>query len=262
MTSSPDVSTRIALVTGGSRGVGRACVETLACRGYTVFAVGRDKAALDSVRQFADDSKWRVHTRVCDITDEQSVVELFSEIGNLRQYVDILVNNAGAGVSAPVRSTTREQMIDQFVGNVLGAYQCTRAALPHMIEVGWGRLVFIASTAGLVGSRYTSAYASAKHALVGFTRSVAAECVGTGITSNAVCPTYVRTDMTARSVERIVERTGITEENALGNLTGASSLGRLLEPVEVAEAVAYLVSEHAGAINGQALVLDGGTIQH
>jgi NAD(P)-dependent dehydrogenase (short-subunit alcohol dehydrogenase family) len=130
--------------------------------------------------------------------------------------------------------------------------------LPGMVERGGGRIVTVASRAGVAGGRYTSAYTASKHAAVGLMRAVAAEVVGTGVTANAVCPTFVRTDMTSESVRRIVERTGRSESDAEAALASASPLGRLLEPDEVAFAVAFLAAPEAGAINGQTLILDGG----
>ena len=145
--------------------------------------------------------------------------------------------------------------------NATGAFLCTRAVLPGMLERGSGRIVTVASTAGRAGARYTAAYTASKHAAVGLMRAVAAEVAGTGVTANAVCPAFVRTDMTARSVERIVARTGRSEADAEAALAEAAPLGRLLEPEEVAFAVAFLAAAEAGAINGQTLILDGGGIQ-
>jgi len=145
--------------------------------------------------------------------------------------------------------------------NATGAFLCTRAALGGMVERGTGRIVTVASTAARAGLRYTAAYTASKHAAVGLMRAVAAEVAGTGVTANAVCPTYVRTEMTERSIARIVAVTERSEEEAEAALIASSPLGRLLEPDEVAFAVAFLAAPEAGAINGQALVLDGGGIQ-
>jgi NAD(P)-dependent dehydrogenase (short-subunit alcohol dehydrogenase family) len=221
------------LVTGGTRGIGAAVVERFRAAGDEVIAVGR-----------AD----------CDVTDEAAVAALFERIG----VVDVLVNNAGVASSAPLERTTLADWREQLEINATGAFLCTRAALPGMVERGTGRIVTVASRAGVAGSRYTSAYTASKHAAVGLMRAVAAEVAGTGVTANAVCPTFVRTDMTSESVRRIVERTGRSESEAEAALTSASPLGRLLEPDEVAFAVAFLAAPEAGAINGQTLILDGG----
>jgi NAD(P)-dependent dehydrogenase (short-subunit alcohol dehydrogenase family) len=227
---------RRVLVTGGTRGIGAAIAARLAGAGDDVVAVGR-----------AD----------CDVSDETAVATLFERVGP----VDVLVNNAGVSTSAPLARTTRAEWDAQMAVNATGAFLCTRAALPAMVERGSGRIVTVASTAGVTGARYTAAYTTSKHAAVGLTRAVAAEVAGTGVTANAVCPTFVRTDMTADSLRRITETTGRSAQEAEAALVAASPLGRLLEPDEVAFAVAFLAAPEAGAINGQTLILDGGGIQ-
>jgi NAD(P)-dependent dehydrogenase (short-subunit alcohol dehydrogenase family) len=224
---------RRVLVTGGTRGIGAAIVERFRAAGDEVVAVGRAE---------------------CNVTDEAAVAALFERIGE----VDVLVNNAGVASSAPLERTTLADWREQLDVNATGAFLCTRAALPGMVERGGGRIVTVASRAGVAGGRYTSAYTASKHAAVGLMRAVAAEVAGTGVTSNAVCPTFVRTDMTSESVRRIVERTERSESEAEAALASASPLGRLLEPDEVAFAVAFLAAPEAGAINGQTLILDGG----
>jgi NAD(P)-dependent dehydrogenase (short-subunit alcohol dehydrogenase family) len=227
---------RVVAVTGGTRGIGRAVAERFAAAGEHVVALGRE---------------------TCDVTDEAAVAEAFERIGP----VDVLVNNAGISSSAPLGRTTLDDWRGLMEVNATGAFLCTRAALPGMLERGSGRVVTVASTAGRTGARYTAAYSASKHAAVGLMRAVAAEVAGTGVTANAVCPAFVRTDMTRRSVERIASVTGRGEAEAEGALAEASPLGRLLAPEEVAFAVAFLAAREAGAINGQTLILDGGGIQ-
>jgi NAD(P)-dependent dehydrogenase (short-subunit alcohol dehydrogenase family) len=227
---------RRVLVTGATRGIGAAIAARFAGAGEDVVPVGR-----------ADG----------DVSDEAAVAALFERVGP----VDVLVNNAGVASSAPLERTTLADWDAQLAVNATGAFLCTRAALPAMVERGSGRIVTVASTAGVTGARYTVAYTAAKHAAVGLTRAVAAELAGTGVTANAVCPTFVRTDMTAESVRRIGETTGRSETEAEAALAAASPLGRLLEPDEVAFAVSFLAAPEAGAINGQTLILDGGGIQ-
>jgi NAD(P)-dependent dehydrogenase (short-subunit alcohol dehydrogenase family) len=229
------VSRRV-VVTGGTRGIGAAIAARFAAAGDDVVAVGHAE---------------------CDVTDEAAVAALFERVGP----VDVLVNNAGVAGSAPLKRTTLADWRTQLDVNATGAFLCTRAALRGMLERDSGRIVTVASTAGLHGGKYTSAYTASKHAAVGLTRAVAAEVAGTGVTANAVCPAFVRTDMTTESVRRIAHTTGRSEQEAEAALAAASPLGRLLEPEEVAFAVAFLAAPEAGAINGQTLILDGGGIQ-
>ncbi|OXM54838.1 SDR family NAD(P)-dependent oxidoreductase [Amycolatopsis alba] len=227
---------RIVVVTGGTRGIGAAIAARFQAAGDQVHAPGR-----------AD----------CDVTDEAAVARYFDGLGP----VDVLVNNAGISASAPLAKTSLDQWRTQFEVNATGAFLCTRAVLPGMRSRDTGRIVTVASTASHIGYRYTAGYTASKHAAVGLMRATAAEVAGTGVTANAVCPAFVRTDMTAASVARIQERTGRDEADAEAALAAASPLGRLLEPDEVAHAVTFFAAAEAAAINGQTLVLDGGGIQ-
>jgi NAD(P)-dependent dehydrogenase (short-subunit alcohol dehydrogenase family) len=243
------VTPRVVVVTGGGKGIGRAVVARFAAAGDRVVAVGRERTALEESDASA--------AEVCDVTSEVEVEAVFARLGR----VDVLVNNAGVATSAPLARTTLEDWHAQLAVNATGAFLCTRAVVPGMIERADGRVVTVASTAGRVGSRYTAAYTASKHAAVGLMRAVAAEVAGTGVTANAVCPNFVRTEMTHRSIARIVSTTGRDEAGAEKALAASSPLGRLLEPDEVAFAVQFLAAPEAAAINGQTLVLDGGGIQ-
>ncbi len=243
--------TRTVVVTGGAKGIGRAVVMKFAALGDQVVALGRDETAL---RRLGGDG---IRTVVCDITDEDAVTQTFAEI----ETVDVLVNNAGIAESAPLARTSLSSWLAHFDVNVTGAFLCMRAVVPGMRERGHGVIVTIASTNGRIGTPYTSAYTASKHAAVGLTRAVASELAGTGVRVNAVCPTFVRTDMTRRSIERIVESTGRTPEESEDALAHLSPLGRLLEPEEIADTIAYLASDAAASITGQTVVMDGGGVQ-
>jgi NAD(P)-dependent dehydrogenase (short-subunit alcohol dehydrogenase family) len=224
---------RVVVVTGGKKGIGKAIAERFSAAGERVEAVGRAEL---------------------DVTDEASVQLYFERLGR----VDVLVNNAGIASGATLTRTTLADWRAHLDVNATGAFLCTRAVVGGMIERGDGRIITVASVAGLVGAPYTGAYAASKHAAIGLMRATAAEVAGTGVTANAVCPAYVDTDMTRRTISTIVEKTGRTAEDAQSALEGMTPLGRLLDPDEVAAAVVYLASPEAAAINGQALVLDGG----
>jgi 3-hydroxybutyrate dehydrogenase len=248
---------QVAVVTGAGRGIGAATARALAEAGLSVVVAARSRDQIE--RQTAELVAMGRQARavVCDVTSEASVQALSRAAAELGP-VAVLVNNAGAAASMPVARTSLEDWNRLMGVNATGAFLCIRAFLPGMVERQWGRVVNVASTAGLTGGKYLAAYSAAKHALVGLTRSVAAEVAGTGVTVNAVCPAFVDTEMTAETVGRIVAKTGRSREEALAAALASVGQTRLISAEEVAEAV---VSLSAVAVthppNGEALILDG-----
>lgn len=243
---------RHALVTGGSRGIGRAIAHALTVAGARVTILGRDVAALDAaVNAGAADTGI-----VADITDETAV----NAVLNRLPPVDILVTNAGAAATAPFAKTDSEIIRRMIDINLLGCSRFVQGLAPAMIKRGSGRIVAIASTAGLKGYGYVSAYVAAKHAVVGYVRAVAVEIAKTGVTINAVCPGFTDTDLVAESLDKIVAKTGRSREAALAELTKHNPQGRLVAAGEVADAVLWLCGSGSTAINGQAIAVAGGEI--
>jgi NAD(P)-dependent dehydrogenase (short-subunit alcohol dehydrogenase family) len=246
---------RHAVVTGASRGIGAAIAARLAQLGVQMTLIGRDRVALE--REAA--RSWNAHAVVCDVTDAAQVDRAFAEARD-RAPVAILINNAGIAESAPFLKTS-DEMLDRLMNvNVTSAFRCTRAALPSMLELGWGRVVSISSIAGLHGAAYITAYCATKHALVGFTRALAAETARQGITVNAVCPGYVDTDLVRNAVSRIVAKTGHDADRVVGEMVRHNPQGRLIRPEEVADAVAWLCGPEAGSVSGQAIAITGGDV--
>lgn len=252
---------RSAVVTGGGRGIGEAVARRLAAAGVAVLLAARTRAQVDAVADSIRAAGGRAWPATCDVADETSVHDLADAAREHLGAVDILVNNAGLSASSPLHRTTLEEWNRLIAVNATGAFLCTRALLPAMLERGWGRVVNVASVAGLHGARYIAAYTASKHALVGLTRATAAEVAGRGVTVNAVCPGYVDTSMTDDSVARIAARTGRSEAEARTAILALSPAGRLLTPEEVADAVLYLCGEQAANVHGHALVIDGGALQ-
>jgi NAD(P)-dependent dehydrogenase (short-subunit alcohol dehydrogenase family) len=248
---------RTVVVTGGAKGIGRAATAAFAALGDRVVALGRDADALAALPDSLGVVGAQVETARCDVADEAQVEEAFAGIG----AVDVLVNNAGVAISAPLAKTSLADWENQLAVNATAAFLCSRAALPGMLERDSGSLLTVASTAGKVGARYTAAYTASKHAAVGLMRALAAEVAGTGVRANAVCPTFVDTEMTERSVANIVAATGRDAAESRKALERAAPLGRLVDPHEVAATLVWLASAEAAPINGQTIVIDGGGIQ-
>lgn len=248
---------RGAVVTGGGRGIGAAVVEALAGEGCAVVAAARSGSEVEAVAEALSGSGHRAHAVACDVTDPDQVTALMEEAASMVGTVDILVNNAGTASSDPVARVTLEEWNRVLAVNATGPFLCIRAALPGMVARGWGRIVNVASVAALKGERYIAAYAASKHAELGLTRAVAAEVEGTGVTVNAVCPGYVDTPMTHATLDRVVEKTGLTREQALGAVLRHGGQARLIAPEEVARVVLDLCLEGAADANGRAVIVDG-----
>ena len=245
---------RLALVTGGGRGIGAAIAHTLAARGAKVVVTGRSAAELAEVAAAIDGV-----AVVADLADRAGTDQMIATVRGLGR-VDVLVNNAGIAESAPLADTD-DAMWDRIMElNATAPFRLTRAFVPAMVAAGWGRVVTIASNAGLTGYGYTAAYCAAKHAAVGLTRALAIDLGRTGVTVNAVCPGWVATRMAEEAISRIAAKTGRDTAAATAALTSMSPLRRLIEPAEVAHAVAMLCAHDARGIHGQTIVLDGGQV--
>jgi NAD(P)-dependent dehydrogenase (short-subunit alcohol dehydrogenase family) len=250
-----------AVVTGGGQGIGAAVARALAHRGARVLVAARHREAVEAVAteiRAAGGAAWATG---CDVTAPPDVAALATTAGERLGAVDILVNNAGSASSAPLARITLEEWHRLFEVNATGTLLCTQALLPAMAERGWGRIINIASIAGLEGARYIAAYCAAKHAVVGFTRAVARESAGSGVTVNAVCPGYVDTPLTDRTIERISQRLKAPPADALQAILTHSGQPRLVTADEVAETVVGLCDDSAAAITGQAIVLDAGALR-
>ncbi len=244
-----------ALVTGGGRGIGRAIAAALAGAGATVTVLGRNQATL----QDAIDAGAAHFAAIADVSDEVGLRAVIAKVA-ARQPIDILVANAGSAESAPFAKSDAALFARMMDVNFMGVVRTVQAALPGMKDRPYGRIVAIASTAALKGYAYVSAYAAAKHAVVGLVRSLALEMASTHVTVNAVCPGFTDTDLIAGGIENIMKKTGRTREQAIAELARHNPQGRLITPPEVADAVLWLCGEGAGAITGQAIAVAGGEI--
>ena len=238
-----DLAGKHAVVTGGSRGIGAAIAQALKMAGAEVTVLGRNSIPY-----------------AADVTDRAAVSQAFKAIIAKAGPVHILVNNAGQAESAPFLKTGEELWRRMLAVNLDGVFHCTQAALPSMLEAGWGRIVNIASTAGLTGYGYVTAYCAAKHGVIGLTRALALELATKNITVNAVCPGYTETDLLSEAIASIVAKTGRTEHDARAELASRNPQKRLVRPEEVAHAVGWLCLPGSEAVTGQSIAIAGGEI--
>jgi NAD(P)-dependent dehydrogenase (short-subunit alcohol dehydrogenase family) len=250
---------RHAFVTGASRGIGASIAAALAADGAKISLVGRDAARLAQVAAELGGAE-RAIPIVADVTDAAAVREAFAAARRQFGPVHILVNNAGQAAAAKFTDTD-EALWNRILGvNLTGTYLCMRAAVPDMLQAGFGRIVNIASVAGLRGAAYISAYATSKHAVIGLTRSLALEYATRNITVNAVCPGYVDTEIVTRAVDNIMKKTGRSASEALATLTATNPQGRLITPAEVSNAVLWLCRPGTESVTGQSIVISGGEV--
>ena len=244
-----------ALVTGGGRGIGRAIASGLLQAGATVTVLGRNRATLDETVAAGD-----AHfAGVADVADQAAVSAAIAAAAG-RQPIDILIANAGIAESAPFAKSDAALFRRMMDVDFMGVVHAIQAVLPAMKDRPYGRIVAVASTAGLKGYAYASAYSAAKHAVIGLVRSLALELASTRVTVNAVCPGFTDTDLLAGSIDNIMKKTGRSHQQAVTELSRHNPQGRLITPAEVADTVLWLCGEGAGAITGQAIAVAGGEV--
>jgi len=253
---------KIALITGGGRGIGRAVAFAFGRAGASVAVAARTAEEVARVAaEIKDECGVQTLHATCDVSDANDVARVVASVAEtFGRGCDILVNNAGIAESAPLTKTGDEHWQRHLAINLTGTFYCMRAALPAMIERGWGRIINVSSIAGKTGAPYIAAYAASKHGVLGLTRSAALEVATKGVTVNAICPGYVDTDMTTRALEQIEAKTGRTASDALAALKRMSPQNRLVTPQEIAALALLLASEDGRGINGQAINVDGGSV--
>ena len=250
-----------AVVTGASRGIGAAIAAALARRGADVTLMSRNQAKLDDqAASLAKTYGVKAQGVAVDLAQADQIAAAFARAGDAFGLPHILINNAGIAVAAPIHRTELADWQRVMDLNVTGPFLCIRAVVKKMTQADYGRIINVASTAGLTGYAYCAAYCAAKHGLIGLTRALARELAHTRVTVNAVCPGYTDTDIVADAIGNIVAKTGRTREQAMQELTAHNPQGRLVQPDEVAETVGWLCSPSSLSVNGQSIVVAGGEL--
>jgi len=245
-----------AVVTGGGSGVGEAIALKLADESNLVTILGRRKEPLKIVANKHKNINWKV----CDISKSEEVENCYNDIRSAYGNINIVIANAGIADSKPFHKMSVSDITSLMEVNLIGVFNAFQSAFKDMKADNWGRMIAIASTAGLKGYSYVSAYSASKHAVVGLIKSLAIELAGKGITVNSVCPSYIDTPMTDRTIKNITELTNISKEEAIKELVKLNPQKRLIKPMEVAKVVSWICNENSSSINGQNIPIAGGEI--
>ncbi len=257
----PPFARHHAVVTGGGRGIGASIAEALARLGASISLIGRNAETLQvTAGRIAKDYGVKVASASADVADEMAVQKAISTVRDVLGAPTILVNNAGVAVSAPFLKSNAAFWRNVLDIDLMGSVYCAQAVLPAMLESKWGRVINIASTAGITGYAYVTTYCAAKHGMIGLTRALAIETARTGVTVNAVCPGYTDTEMTSQTIANITKKTGRSREEALASLVTHNPQGRLIQPSEVADAVVWLCGDNAASVTGQSIAVAGGEV--
>jgi 3-hydroxybutyrate dehydrogenase len=249
------VDVRHVVVSGGGSGVGAEIAKHFTEAGSTITILGRREAPLNDVAE--DIGALAI---ACDVTDRKSLDTALDQARNVHGPITIAVANAGAAVSKPFATMSADDVASMMDVNVLGVFNLWQACLPDMKSEAWGRMIAIASSAGLKGYPYVSTYCAAKHAVIGLTRSLAMELARTGITVNAICPSFIETPMLNASIANIVEKTGMSVEDAAKSLRSGNPMKRFIQVGEVASTALWLASDSTSSVNGQAISINGGEV--
>lgn len=245
-----------AVVTGGGSGIGAAVAQALAAEGARLTLVGRRRDALDAVAAALPGA----HVATADVADRAAVEAAFASARDAHGPISILINNAGVAPSAPFARVTAEAWRATMAVNLDALFHCCQAALPDLLAAPTGRIVTIASTAGVKGYGYTAPYVASKHGAIGLMRALATEFAATQLTANAVCPGFTDTDIVGQAVTNIQAKTGRSAEEAIAELTRFNPQKRLIDPAEVAEAVLWLCQPASRSVTGQAVMVAGGEV--